>query len=42
MNFINKVEVEDYSEISKRILSFKEEREYFAKIIEKFDNFIKK
>lgn len=41
MNFINKVEIEDYSEISRRILSFKEEREYFAKIIEKFDNFIK-
>ena len=40
MNFINKVEVEDYSEISKRILSFEEEREYFAKIIEKFDNFV--
>jgi molecular chaperone, dnaJ family (contain C-term. Zn finger domain) len=40
MKFINVIEVEDYSEISKRILSFEEEREYFAKIIEKFDNFV--
>ena len=41
MNFINKVEVEDYSEISKRVLSFEDEIKYFSKIIEKFDNFVK-
>ena len=41
MNFINKVEIEDYSEISKRVLSFEEETEYFSKYIKQLDNFIK-
>lgn len=41
MNFINKVEVEDYSEISERVLSFEEETEYFSKYIKQLDNFIK-
>lgn len=41
MNFINKVEVEDYSEISKKVLNFEEETEYFSKYIKKLDNFIK-
>ena len=41
MNFINEVKIENYFEISNRVLSLEEETINFNKVIEKFDNFVK-
>lgn len=41
MNFINEVKIEDYFEISNRVLSLEEETINFNKVIGKFNNFVK-
>ena len=41
MNFVNIVKIEDYSEISNRVLSLEEETINFNKVMEKFDDFVK-